>query len=85
MGGGVAGDEPAEAVGCDGLEPEWEFANAWQHVRGGLVAPASLALGAAGAGRGELGRAVHGGLLGGGDLMWRSVAPAGTAPATGAV
>jgi hypothetical protein len=32
----VAREQAAEAVGGDGLEPEWEFADAGQHVPGHL-------------------------------------------------
>jgi hypothetical protein len=63
----VASKQAAEAVGGDWLEPEWEFADVGQHVRGAVIAPTNPSYDdAAGGGRDQLGRAVHGGLLGGG-------------------
>jgi hypothetical protein len=51
----VAGDEPAEAVGDDRLEPQWQLADVRQHVGPAVVAPARPGAGATGAGRHELG------------------------------
>jgi hypothetical protein len=64
----VAGDAPAEAVDDDGLEQQRQLADARQHVCRAVVAPAGFADDATDAGRDWLGRAEHGGLLGGGDL-----------------
>jgi hypothetical protein len=59
----VASDEPAEAVGDDAFEPQWQLADVRQHVSPAVVAPARSGANAAGAGRSELGWGVHGGLL----------------------
>ena len=85
MGGGRAGEQAAEVVDGDGLEPERQLADARPLIRRAVVAPASRAPDAMGAGRDWPGRAVHGCLLGGVDVTGRSVAPAGTGAATAAV
>jgi hypothetical protein len=51
----VASDEPAEAVGDDALEPQWQLADVRQHVGPAVVSPARFAADAAGAGQNELG------------------------------